>query len=148
MKVNVSGYNELAAALMGVSREMHDEMRQAMQEACIEVEGKAKEKCPKDTNALRQSIGYKVEDEQAGATVRGYVGSDNEHAVYVHEGTGIHSRSGNGRKDVPWTYRDEKGQFHKTDGIEPTPFLEDARAECAPRISEIFAKRLGGLFGG
>lgn len=110
--------------------------------ACITVQESAMEKCPKDSDALRQSIGYKIQ--KNGARSEGIVGSGLEYAPYVHEGTGIHSRTGRGRKDVPWSYMDEEGNYHSTDGMEPRPFLEEARNECRDRIVQIMYKTLKG----
>lgn len=110
--------------------------------AALEVERKARAKCPKDTTALRQSITHDVRPR--GPKVTAIVGSELEYAPYVHEGTGIHSRTGMGRQDVPWSYQDEKGDWHTTDGMEPRPFLEEARNECKDRISQIMFDALKG----
>lgn len=111
-----------------------------LEKCCIEVQKKAMEKCPKDTDALRQSITYKVV--MHGAKATGFVGSELEYAPYVHEGTGIHSPLG--RTDVPWSYQDEEGNWHTTSGIEATPFLEDARNETRDRIALIMLDALKG----
>lgn len=116
------------------------QIRQGLTKCCIEVQRSAMKRCPKDTTALRQSITYKVE--MQGAKAMGVVGSELEYAPYVHEGTGVHAE--NGRLDVPWSYQDEKGDWHTTDGMEPNPFLEDARKECAPRMWDIMLDALKG----
>lgn len=109
---------------------------------CIEVERSAKKRCPKDTTALRQSITYKVDT--VGAKAMGIVGSELEYAPFVHEGTGLEARKGDGRKDVPWSYQDEEGNWHTTSGQEANPFLEDARNEMAGRIKQIMLDALKG----
>lgn len=118
------------------------QIRAGLTKGCIEVQKKAMEKCPKDTTALRQSITYKVT--MHGAKATGFVGSELEYAPYVHEGTGIHSRTGMGRKDVPWSYQDEEGNWHSTEGMEATPFLEEARNESRERILQIMFDALKG----
>lgn len=121
-----------------------DAMKVAMSKACIEVERVAKRKCPtgeaggNDTVPLRQSITHEVRTE--GEKVVGIVGSGLEYAVYVHEGTGKESRTGMGRMyDLPWSYQDDRGQWHTTSGQEPQTFLEDAYNESADRVTEILA---------
>ena len=118
------------------------QIEQGLTKGCQEVERVARQKCPKDTTALRQSITYKVD--MYGAKAMGLVGSELEYAPYVHEGTGIHSRTGRGRQDVPWSYQDEAGNWHSTEGMEPTPFLEETRNECKERIWQIMLDALKG----
>lgn len=113
---------------------------EGLTKAALEVERLARQKCPKDTTALRQSITHDVRPR--GPKVTAIVGSELEYAPYVHEGTGIHAPLG--RKDVPWSYQDEKGAWHTTDGMEPNPFLEDARNEMKDRISQIMFDALKG----
>lgn len=64
--------------------------------------------------------------------------------IYVHEGTGIYSRTGMGRKDVPWFYMDAEGKGHLTSGMEANPFLENAYNEIAPQAAGIMAAKLMG----
>ena len=118
------------------------QIRAGLTECCKEVVAAAVPKCPKDSQALRNSITYKVT--MHGAKATGFVGSELEHAPYVHEGTGIHSRTGMGRKDVPWSYQDEEGNWHSTEGMEATPFLEEARNESRERILQIMFDALKG----
>lgn len=123
---------------------MADAMKVAMSKACIEVERVAKRKCPtgeaggNDTVPLRQSITHEVRPE--GEKVVGVVGSGLDYAVYVHEGTGIKSRTGMGRTyDLPWSYQDDRGQWHTTSGQEAQPFLEEAYNESRDRVMQILA---------
>ena len=139
MKVRVDP-DAFVRALEQYAQRKERQIIQGLTKAALEVERKAREKCPKDTTALRQSITHDVK--ASGPKVTAVVGSELEYAPYVHEGTGIHAPLG--RKDVPWSYCDEKGEWHTTDGIEPMPFLEDARKECKDRISQIMFDALKG----
>lgn len=96
----------------------------AIDRGCQVIENKAKELCPVDDGILRASITHKVQESSVG-TITGTVGTGVEYAPYVHQGTGLFAVDGDGRKE-PWVYKDAKGQFHKTIGQKPQPFLLDA----------------------
>lgn len=130
--------SELQAGLEHlVAEQLPSALEAAMTKAAMKVEADAKKNCPAETGTLRQSITHTVEAE--GDTVKGYVGSNLEYAPYVHQGTGIYAKDGNGRKDVPWTFYDAKtGDFVSTKGIEPTPFLQDAVDTNRQQIIEFF----------
>ena len=97
----------------------------AMEQACLVVEADSKKNCPVSDGTLRESITHAVEED--GETVVGYIGSNIDYAPYIHQGTGIYALMGNGRKEVPWIYYDSKtGEFVSTEGIQPTPFIQDA----------------------
>ena len=114
----------------------------AVTDACEVIEADAKARCPRDTGFLRSSITSEVQAE--GEKMRGTVGTNVEYAPYVHEGTGLLSRTGLGRKDVPWRYQDDKGQWHTTSGQKPQLFLEEAADANRERVVAIFAERLRG----
>lgn len=105
-------------------------LQQALGKACALVERSAKEKAPKDTGALKQSITSKVEND------KGVVFTPLEYAPYVEYGTGLFAEE-SGRKDVPWNYQDDKGNWHSTSGQKPQPFLRPALDENRERIIEI-----------
>ena len=83
------------------------------------MERSAKELAPKDTGALRRSITSKVEGTE------GIVYTPLEYAPYIEYGTGLFAENG-GRADVPWNYKDDKGEWHSTSGIKPQPFMRPA----------------------
>lgn len=113
----------------------------AMEDACLAVEADSKINCPAIDGTLRQSITHSIETDDK-ETITGYVGTNIEYAPYVHQGTGIYAIMGNGRKEVPWTYYDSKrGEFVKTSGIQPTPFIQDAVEKNRANIIKYF----GGL---
>ena len=109
-----------------------DAIQKAIAKSCALVERKAKEKAPKDTGALRQSITSKVEKED-GEWV-GTVYTPLEYAPYVEYGTGLFAEGGNGRKDVPWSYQDDKGDWHTTSGMKPQPYMRPALNEAREDI--------------
>ena len=109
----------------------------AMGKACALVEKEAKSNAPKDTGALRRSISSKVEVE--GKEVIGTVFTPLEYAPYIEYGTGLFAESG-GRKDVPWHYQDDKGEWHSTNGIHPCPFMRSALLDNRNRIKNILMR--------
>lgn len=111
-----------------------ENMRAALEECCLLVENEAKIQCPVNNGQLRASITHEVEDNQ------GIVGTNVEYAPYVEFGTGLFAEEGNGRKDVPWTYQDAKGDWHSTKGQKPQPFLHPALTSNRQRIIDTLRK--------
>lgn len=101
-------------------------LKQAVGKACAAVERSAKQKAPKDTGALRRSITSKVEIQEG--NIVGTVFTPLEYAPYIEYGTGLFAESG-GRKDVPWNYQDDEGNWHSTSGMKPQPFMRPALNE-------------------
>lgn len=115
----------------------------AMTKACMKVEHDAKENCSgRGVGTLRSSITNQVNLEDN--SVVGYVGSNLDYAVYVHQGTGIYAKEGNGRKEVPWVYQDAEGNYYSTKGQKPNPFIQDAIDSNRDTILRFFAEVLGG----
>lgn len=113
--------------------------REGMEKVCLKVEADSKKNCPaSNTGNLRASITHEVVEEDDGE-IAGYVGSNLDYAPYVHQGTGIYAIEGNGRKEVPWSYYDErKGEWQSTKGIKPTPFIQMAIDENREDIINYF----------
>lgn len=98
-----------------------------MEKACFVVEAQAKQDCPVDMGVLRASITSEVE--VSSNEIIGRIGSNEEYAPYVHNGTGIYAVNGDGRKS-PWVYVVKAGKYkggHVTIGQRPHPFLEYAK---------------------
>ena len=98
-----------------------------MNKACLIVENQAKQDCPVDEGILRASITSEVDVTES--AIVGRIGSNLEYAPYVHNGTGIYAKDGDGRKK-PWVYKVKSGKhrgYHVTRGQRPQPFLEDAK---------------------
>ncbi len=79
----------------------------------------AKEMCPTDTGRLKNSISHETDDDTV------YVGTNVEYAPYVEFGTGKFAEGGGGRP-TPWSYQDDKGNWHTTNGMKPQPYLKPA----------------------
>lgn len=107
----------------------------ALGRACALVERSAKEKAPKGNGELRRSITSKVED------LQGIVFTPLEYAPYVEYGTGLFAEQ-QGRKDVPWSYQDDKGEWHSTSGMHPQPYMRPALDENREQIKRIIKEGL------
>ena len=111
----------------------------ALGKACALVERSARQNAPKDTGALRRSITSKIEKD--GSDIQGVVYTPLEYAPYVEYGTGLFAESG-GRQDVPWSYQDDKGEWHSTSGQKPQPFMRPALDENRAQITRILKEGL------
>lgn len=107
------------------------DVSKALNRACLVVENEAKRLCPVDTGDLRSSITHEVHNDV------GIVGTNKEYAPYVEFGTGIFAIEGNGR-DTPWSYQDDKGEWHTTVGQKPQPFLETAIQTKKKLVIKVF----------
>ena len=134
MNVEVKGVDELIVKLNNMADE--SKIQQQLGIACALVERSAKMKAPKDTGALRRSITSKVDG------LTGTVFTPLEYAPYVEFGTGLFTENGAGRKDVPWNYQDDKGEWHSTRGQKPQPFMRPALNENRTEIIRIIKEGL------
>ncbi len=128
---------EWAKSLENATTEIINKQVKKMQKACLLVEAEAKAQCPVDMGALRASIHSEVEVTPEAIT--GRIGSQLEYAPYVHQGTGIYAKEGNGRKS-PWKWYGKIGKYkgwHTTDGQKPQPFLQKAVTSCKSKIQSI-----------
>lgn len=109
----------------------------ALERMGVQAEGYAIDLAPVDTSNLQQNITKKVD----AAADKVYVGTDVEYAVYVELGTGIYAEGGGGRP-TPWVYQDEKGNWHRTSGQEPQPFLRPAAKDHKQTYANILEDEL------
>lgn len=114
-----------------------DALRDALTEAALICESAAKRKAPVDTGQLRGSISHKVAVDDNGGYAE--IGSNLQYAAYVELGTGIYNSSG---RKGGWVYKDAKGEWHRTNGMKPHPYLKPAISENKKRIINCFKGRL------
>lgn len=128
---------EFIRSMENATFKMVMDMYQKMDKACLVVESQAKQNCPVDIGILRVSI--TSETEVTASEIVGRVGTNEEYGPYVHNGTGIYAKDGNGRK-TPWGYTVRAGKhkgFHWTHGQRPQPFLENAKLEKKSTVERI-----------
>ena len=104
-------------------------IEKGLAQACALIERSAKQKAPKDTGALARSITSEVNGTE------GEVFTPLEYAPFVEFGTGLFAESGGRNK--PWSYQDDKGEWHTTSGQKPQPFLRNSLAENREEIIRI-----------
>lgn len=110
-------------------------LQSALGKACAVVEASAKQKAPKDTGALARSITSKIEDTE------GIIFTPLEYAPYVEYGTGLFAEEGG--RNTPWIYKDDKGEWHRTSGQKPHPFMRPALEENREKIINILKEGIG-----
>lgn len=106
-----------------------------IKKACAIVEREAKKKAPKGIGELRRSIKSEV------SNLEGVVYTPLEYAPYVEFGTGLFAENG-GRQDVPWSYKDDEGNWHSTSGMHPHPFMRPALNENREQILRLLEEGL------
>lgn len=115
----------------------------ALEQCGLAGEGYAKKLAPVDTGALRNSITHSVDDGEKTA----YIATNSEYAVYQELGTGKYAEGGGGRP-TPWVYQDAKGNWHRTSGNKPHPFIKPAVADHASDYRAIIERELKNAPGG
>lgn len=135
MAIEIEGIDEVLERLEKLFNT--ETIKESMGKACAVVEAAAKQNAPKDTGALRNSIASKVEYRDG--HIEGVVFTPLEYAPYIEYGTGLFAESG-GRKDVPWNYQDDKGEWHSTSGIKPHPFMRPAVDDNRNKIIEVLGE--------
>lgn len=128
-------FEGLNGVLDSVESLANPNLKYKMGQACAIVERAAKQKAPKDTGALRRSITSKIEE--VDGVVTGTVYTPLEYAPHVEFGTGLFAED-EGRKDVPWNYQDDEGNWHSTSGQRPQPYLRPALKENRETIIRLF----------
>lgn len=126
--VKVEGLDTILEKIENIAN--GEDIAQRLGIACALVERAAKELAPKDNGELRRSISSKVEGTQ------GIVFTALEYAPYVEYGTGLFAEEA-GRKDVPWCYQDDEGEWHSTSGQKPQPFMRPALNQNRAQILKI-----------
>lgn len=93
----------------------------------------------RNTGALANSIAFSVDPDERTVTV----GTNSEYAIYNEMGTGKYAEGGGGRP-TPWVYRGADGQYYRTEGMRPKPFIRPAFEENTTKFEEIAKEEFGG----
>ena len=96
---------------------------QWLEEASGELESQTKRNTKVDTGKTKGSWEHRVNESKMEAEV----GSRYKNALWEEFGTGIYALNGDGRKDVPWVYKNPKdNKFYATVGKKPRRALFNA----------------------
>ena len=123
-----------------------EEVLEAFEEGCLralercglQAEGYAKDLCPVDTGALRNSISHKVVNSEPAV----YIGTNAEHGGYVECGTGHYSTTGGGTTKTHWAYMGDDGKMHIGKPMKDRPYLKPAVANHVGTYRNIFKDEL------
>lgn len=126
--IKIDGLNEVIGEIESFAD--WERVQSAISKACALVEKAAKEKAPKGDGELRRSITSKIDG------TNGVVFTPLEYAPYVEYGTGLFAEE-QGRQEVPWRYKDDKGVWHSTSGMHPQPYMRPALYENREEILRI-----------
>ena len=124
----IDNSKEVLAAMQGAK------MR-ALEKCGLVAEGYSKKLAPVDTGNLRNSISHEVVENSA------YIGTNTEYAPYMEFGTGKYTPGG--RPDS-WTYQDDEGHWHRTEGVKAQPFLKPAVADHVDTYRKIIEGEMKG----
>lgn len=93
-----------------------------------------------DTGQTKNSFDYIVDEGEMSCTV----GSPMENAIWEEFGTGIYAEGGNGRKSA-WSYKDAKGNWHKTKGKKGTKAFRRSFDMKKKQLQDRYADLMKGL---
>lgn len=141
----------------GTEEELLARMTRGVTDALLQMERAAKQNLQGDARGKHLMSSLNTEVQVNGLRVDGALGvgtatgisdesgtaADN-FGIYVHEGTGIYSRTGSGRTDVPWLYPKPDGTKGITSGQHANPFLENAYNSEGERCRQIIANAITG----
>lgn len=123
-----------------VQNAIDDKINAALEECAGELESQAKRNSRVDTGKTKNSFQHKVVDSEHVA----YIGSNYENAIWEEFGTGEFALQGNGRKGG-WTYKDAKGNWHKTTGKKPSRAFWKAFTSLKNKLINHIQNSLKGL---
>lgn len=112
-------------------------LENALEKVGMVAESYAKALCPVDMGQLRNSISHKVDMGESAV----YIGTDIEYAPYVELGTGQYVAGG---RPSPWVYQDSSGNWHRTSGQRPQPYLKPTAENYADTYRAIILSELEG----
>ena len=148
--IEIKGLDKIIAKLDRVKNAQV--LNEAVTQSCLIVEREAKknvtngeniEEWKKDDKSevamIKAQITHNVRSSPSGCV--GKVGINSLFAIWMHQGTGLFAINGDGRKDVPWFWRDPKTKETKSSsGRKPTQFLIKALDSKRENIKKIFLK--------
>lgn len=102
--------------------QVEDSIFAFLEESGAEIESQAIDNTPPNLDAMRAQWRHEVRMDQKDVLI----GNSAEYAIWQEMGTGEYAVNGDGRKDIPWRYKDSAGEWHVTTGIRPKQMLTNA----------------------
>lgn len=119
-----------------VLAELGKAVEATLEDIGLTAEGYAIMQCPVDTGNLRNSITHQVDVNEKQVVV----GTPVEYGIYVEMGTGVYAVEGG--RQTPWVYMDSEGEFHRTSGMKPRPFVKPALEDHIEEYKSIIEEHL------
>ena len=110
-----------------INRALNRSLATGLEKLCQQIENTAKKNiATKSKGSADGPLAAKLTHEVDKDKLEAVIGSNEEYAVYYHQGTGLYATNGDGRTDVPWHFIGPDGEWWHTKGQKPNPFLKDA----------------------
>lgn len=128
---------ELIDNSAAVLKELAYASERALKRIGMKAEDYAVDLVPVDTGLLRDSITHEVDAIKKEVLI----GSTSEYAAYVELGTGKYYPGG---RKQPWVYQDAHGNWYRTVGNKPQPYLKPAIVDHIDTYKNIIMDELKG----
>ncbi|MFG0935076.1 HK97-gp10 family putative phage morphogenesis protein [Staphylococcus sp. 231237_7MaSpsaltlick] len=118
------GSDKLVVDLEKFEKDMQEWVKKGIAKTTLIIYNAAIALAPVDLGYLKESIDFTYKD--GGFT--GIISVGAEYAIYVEYGTGIYATGpgGSRAKKIPWSYKDDDGEWHTTYGMHAQPFWNPA----------------------
>ena len=111
-----------------------------LHEACGEVQAQTQRNTKVKSGKTKGSWEYNVDE----SSLEGFVGSNEENAIWEEYGTGEYALNGDGRK-TPWVYQDSGGAWHRTHGKKPRRAFFNAYNTLKARLQKAAEEKFKGI---
>lgn len=132
--LEVHGLDQLVAKFQRLPREVKGAISDAVTTSALLIQRMSRQESPIDSGRLRNSIHIRY------IPLGAIVSTNVKYAVWVHEGTGIYARGGNGRKS-PWAFT-KGGKTYFTHGNKANPFMERSAVRSKDDIQAAFERAI------
>ncbi|MCG1173280.1 HK97 gp10 family phage protein [Staphylococcus epidermidis] len=131
------GNGELVKELEKFEKETIKWAKKGIAKTTLKIYNTAVAMAPVDMGYLKESIDFMFKND--GLT--GIVSVGAEYAIYIEYGTGIYATGpgGSRAKKIPWSYKDDDGEWHTTYGSPAQPFWEPAIDEGRAFFNKYFS---------
>ncbi len=149
-KIEIKGMDRILAKLDKIKNAQV--LNEGVTKACLLIEDQAKKNVtrgenisewkaddPSEVAMVKAMITHNVRSYPSGCV--GKVGINSLFAIWMHQGTGLEAINGDGRKEVPWFWKDPRtGQTKSSSGRKPTQFLLNALDKKREAVKNVIKK--------